>query len=242
MKRKLWSRRMSISAPKMMIRSQLPWPMRLLFWVVTLGLAGAIAMWAYDLGRSFAGFGPNVGEQVGLLEHRVKQLELERDRLTSRVNASESEINIERAAQKPLRDQIKSLETENTKLKEDLSFFESLLPANTGAKGISIRRLVLEPVAQNQVRYRMLVMQGGGGKLDFTGDLQLAVTILQGGKNVIIAFPQEKSGDSDKYRISFKHYQRLEGVLTLPEGAIIKSVHARILEKGQMRAQQSASL
>ena len=242
MKRKLWSRRMSISAPKMTIRSQRPWPMRLLFWVVALGLGGAIAMWAYDLGRNFAGFGPNVGDQVDQLAQRVKQLELERDRLTTRVNASESEINIERAAQKPLRDQIKTLEAENTKLKEDLSFFESLLPANTGARGISIRRLVLEPVAQNQVRYRMLVMQGGGGKQDFTGNLQLAVTVLQGGKSVIISFPQEASGDSDKYRISFKHYQRLEGVLTLPEGATIKSVQARILEKGQMRAQQSASL
>jgi len=226
----------------MNIRSQLPWPLRFVFWVLALGLGGAIALWAYDLGRSFAGFGPNVSAHAELLEHRVKQLSLERDRLTSLVSAAESEINIERAGQKPLRDQVKTLESENTKLKEDLSFFESLLPANTGAKGIGIQRLALESVAANQVRYRMLVMQGGSGKQEFSGDLQLIATVLLEGKSVMITYPKDKATDQDKYRIRFKHYQRLEGVLSLPEGATIKSVQARILENGQVRAQQSASL
>jgi len=242
MKRTLWFRRLSISAPKMMIRSQLPWPWRLVFWVLVIGLGGAIALWAYDLGRSFAGFGPNVNAQVELLDHRVKQITIERDKLAGQVSAAESELNIEHAGQKPLRDQVKTLETENIKLKEDLSFFERLLPANTGNKGIGIQRLVLESVAPNQVRYRMLVMQGGSGKQDFTGELQLLVSVLQDGKTAIITFPKDKSADGDKYQISFKHYQRLEGVLTLPEGTTVKSIQARVLEKGQARAQQSASL
>ena len=242
MKRKLWSRRLSISAPKMTIRSQLPWPMRFVFWVVVLGLGGSIALWAYDLGRNFAGFGPNVGAQVESLEHRVKVLEQERDELISKVNATDSEISIERAGQQPLRDQIKTLESENTALKEDLSFFESLLPANTGAMGISIQRIKLESLAPNQIRYRMLVMQGGAGKSYFTGNLQLIVTVLQNGRNAGITFPADKSVDVEKYRINFKHYQRLEGVLTLPEGTSVKSLQARVLEKGHLRAQQSATL
>ena len=225
-----------------MIRSQLPWPLRFVFWVLALGLGGAIALWAYDAGRSFAGFGPNIDEQMEILNHRIKQLSVERDRLTSQVSAAESEINIERAGQKPMRDQIKGLEAENIKLKEDLSFFESLLPANTGAKGIGIQRLVLESAASNQVRYRMLVMQGGSGKQEFVGDLQLIATVLLDGKNVMMTFPKDKTTESDKYRIRFKHYQRLEGVLSLPDGAIVKSVQARILENGQVRVQQSGSL
>ena len=242
MKRKFWLRRLSISAPRMTVKSQLPWPMRFVFWVFVLGLAGAIALWAYDLGRSFAGFGPNVSAQLSVMEQRVKQLELERERLSSLVSASESEISIERAALNPLREQIKSLEADNTRLKEDLTFFEGLLPANTGSHGISIRRIALEPLAANQVRYRMLVMQGGGSKQEFHGELQLAVSVLQEGKNVMIAFPKEKSGDSERYKLNFKHYQRLEGVLVLPEGATAKSLQARVLEKGLVRAQQSASL
>lgn len=244
MKKNLWLRRMSISAPKMTIRTQLPLPLRFLFWVVVLGVAGAVALWAYDMGRSFAGLGPSADRQMEALDTRAKQLELERERLTSQLNAAASEINIERAAQKPLQDQIKSLEVENTKLKEDLSFFESLLPSNTGAKGISIQRLALELVNTNQVRYRILVTQGGGkrDKREFFGQLQLVVTVLQDGSSAMITFPKDRSADAEKYGFHFKHYQRLEGVLTLPPGVAIQSVQARILERGQVRAQQSASL
>ena len=48
---------------------------------------------------------------------------------------------IERAAHKQLAAQVKALEAENARLKEDLAFFDSLLPAGTGSEGISIRRL-----------------------------------------------------------------------------------------------------
>ncbi|RJX33066.1 MAG: hypothetical protein C4516_02740 [Oxalobacter sp.] len=235
---------MSISAPKMQIRSQLPLPIRFVFWVLVLAVAGAAALWAYDMGRSFAGLGPTANGQVDALDTRVKQLELDRERLISELNAAASEINIERATQKPFQDQIKALELENTKLKEDLSFFESLLPTNTGAKGISIQSLSLELVNPNQVRYRILVTQGGGkrDKREFYGQLQLVVTVLQEGNSAMITFPKDRTADAEKYNFRFKHYQRLEGTLTLPAGAIIKSVQAKILERGQVRAQQSASL
>ena len=244
MKKNLWLRRMSISAPKMTIRSQLPLPIRFLFWVAVLGLAGAIALWAYDTGRSFTGLGPSANKQMDLLDARVKQLELDRERLVSQLNAAASEINIERASQKPLQDQIKMLELENTKLKEDLSFFESLLPTNTGSKGISIQRFALELVNPNQVRYRILVTQGGGkrDKREFFGQLQLVVTVLQDGNSAMITFPKDKTAEAEKYHFRFKHYQRLEGILTLPPGVVIKTVQARIMEHGQMRAQQSESL
>lgn len=244
MKKNLWLRRMSISAPRMTIRSSLPLPLRFLFWVAVLGVGGAVALWAYDMGRSFTGLGPSANNRMEVLDNRVKQLELDRERLVSELNAAASEINIERAAQKPLQDQIKGLETENTKLKEDLSFFESLLPTNTGAVGISIQRLSLELVNPNQVRYRVLVTQGGGkrDKREFMGQLQLVVTVLQDGNSAMITFPKDKSADVEKYNFRFKHYQRLEGVLTLPPGVTIKSVQARILERGMVRAQQSASL
>jgi hypothetical protein len=34
----------------------------------------------------------------------------------------------------------------------------------------------------------------------------------------------------------------MEGVLTLPEGVTMKAVQARILQNGQIRAQQAANL
>lgn len=200
-------------------------------------------MWTYDLGRSFTGFIPGASrEQLSTFRDQFDKVKAERDQFSTTVNAAESQLNIERSAQKQLAAQVKALETENVRLKEDLAFFESLLPADTGAHGVSIRRLKAEIVAPNQLRYRLLVMQGGKGERDFVGNLQLAITVLQGGKSAMMTFPDASSSDVEKFKLGFKHYQRVEGVLTLPEGATIKNVQARILEKGQTRAQQSANL
>lgn len=243
LKYKLWRRRLSVAAPRMTIKTHLPWPLKFVLLALALGFGGAIAMWAYDLGRSFTGFpGGADRKEAAQLREKVANLTEERERYLSTANAAESKINIERSAQKQLALQVKTLEMENAKLKEDLAFFESLLPASTGAQGVSIRRLQAEIVAPNQLRYRILVMQGGKGTQEFTGSLQLAVTVLQAGKSAMMVFPSGKPEEADKYKLGFKHYQRMEGTLTLPDGVVMKAVQARILERGQIRAQQSANL
>lgn len=243
LKFKLWVRRLSVSAPKMRIKTQMSWPLRLVFLAAVLGLGGALSMWMYDLGRSLTGFNPSATkEQLANYRDEIEQLRLERDQFSTTVNSAESQLNIERSAQKQLLMQVKGLEADNSKLKEDLAFFESLLPADTGAQGVSIRRLKTESTAANQVRYRLLIMQGGKGDREFVGNLQLAVTVLQNGKSAIMVFPDPKNGDADKFKLGFKHYQRVEGVLTLPDGVVARIVQAKVLEKGQVRVHQSANL
>lgn len=241
MKFKLWRQRMSISSPRLAIRRQLPWPVRLLS-VILIGLVGAAAMWFYDMGHSVPGrYQDNAKEQLVKYKEQVEELTAERDRFSTTVNAAESRLNIERSAQKQLAVQVKALESENTRLKEDLAFFDSLLPNATGPAGVSIRRLKIDPLPSNQLRYRLLVMQGGKGDQSFVGDLQLVVTTIQGGKSAMMTFPDSAPAEQAKFKLSFKYYQRVEGVLTLPEGATAKLVQARVLERGQIRAQQSAN-
>lgn len=241
LQRKLWWRRWSVSAPRMTIKNHLPWPLRAIFIAIVLGLSAAVAMWTYDMGRSFTGFKPAVtAEQLADLKAQLKRVSDERDRLQTTIDAAGSQVNIERSFQAQLTEQIKTLGAENSKLKDDLSFFESLLPVGTGAQGIAIRRLKAEMVAPNQLRYQLLLMQGGKVVRDFIGNYQLIVTLVQGGKSAMITFPKPEAAES--FKLSFTHYQRVEGVLTLPDGAVVKSVQVKILEKGAVRAQQSANL
>jgi len=241
MKFRLWLRRMSISAPRMTIKSQFPWPIRVLLFIVAVAIGTAL-VWEFSDG-SGKGFSATFhNQQIAQLKEQVEKLTAERDQYSSTVNAAESQQNMERSAQHQMEMQVKGLETENAKLKEDLAFFESLLPVDVNAQGISIRRLKTEVIAPNQLRYQLLVMQGGKGDRDFVGNLQLTVTVLQAGKSAMIVFPAPTSTEADKFKLTFKHYQRVEGVLTMPEGAVMKAVQARILDKGQIRAQQSASL
>lgn len=259
MKYRLWVRRMSISAPKMTIRSHLPWHVKVLMAAAGVAAVAAIAYFVVNLNQNQVGghFGTDSEhDQVATLSEQVKQVTAERDRYSSTADSAESQLNIQRAAQNQLSDQIKSLENENAKLKEDLAFFEKLLPNNIGAQGITIQRLQVEQAAAGQLRYRLLAMQGQNGAHEFAGNLQFLVTVMQQGQSRVIAFPDNGNtaaanaggngggADAARFRLSFKYYQRLEGnlVVPMPAGAVIKSVQARVLEKGQVRAQQVVNL
>lgn len=229
----------------MTIKSHSPWPLKAVFLAALIGLGGAMALLAFELGRNFTGFNSTAStQQVSELAVKIASLTAERDRFSSVVNAAESQANIAQATQAQLSKQIATLETENAKLKEDLAFFEGLLPTATGNQGIAIRRLSLELVTPTQLRYRSLIMQGGKVGRDFVGDLQVLVTAVVRGKNVVLTYPEQNTNPNDKagFRLDFKYYQRVDGVLTLPDGATVKSLLVKVLEKGQLRAQQSTHL
>lgn len=243
MKYKLWQRRMTISAPKMTIKRHMPWPLMAIMWAVVLGLGVAAAVWTYELGRTnLPGLAGDAGEQISTLSDQVKKLSAENERLQGASNASQNELKIAQTAQSQLAVQVKNLEAENNRQKEDLAFFDNLLPTNLGAPGITIQRFKAEMATPSQLRYRVLVMQGGNSTVQFAGNLQLSVTIWQSGKSAIMNFPESNSTDLARYKLAFKYYQRVEGVVNLPEGATIKAVAVRVLDRGQVRAQQSVDL
>ena len=246
MKMKLWLRQHSISAPQMTIRRQLSWPAKATIAALAMGVAAAIAFGGYDLGRNFtAPRQVEAATQNARVEGGIAKSQTGRDQVAGAASATESQINIERSAQRALAEQVKTLETENSKLKEDLAFFESLLPSTKAVGGLSIRRMTADIAGPNQLRYRLLVMQGGKVERDFNGTVQLAVTVLQQGKSAIIIFPEvgtRDPADMEKFQLSFKRYQRIEGLLTLPDGVQMMSLQARILEKGRLRAQETTIL
>lgn len=247
MKLKLLRRRLSIAAPTMMIRQRLPWPVRLLANILLVVIGFSIVFWVYDMGSSFTGAnGKNLKDQIVTLSEQVRELHKERDALATKVNEAESQLNIARATSDQLVDQLRTVEGDNVRLKEDLAFFESLLPTNIGAQGITIQRLKVDMVAPNQLRYRLLVLQGGRGRQQqmFDGNLQISATVSQNGRSSVMHFPEGilAAPEGNKYKLSFKYYQRVEGILTVPEGSTVKAVQAKVLANGQVRAQESANM
>ena len=229
-------------APKLTISQQQPWFVKLGLGVLLVVVVSGLAWWTYALGKSFA-FGPRVSqEKLDNLQQQVEQISAERDKLQRDANTIDSKLNIDRSTQKELADQVKALTAENQKLKDDLAFFEGLMPSGTGMEGIAVQNLKLEQQGPGQVRYRGLVMQGVKSQKDFQGEAQLQLNLVQGGKPVTMLFPDPKAGDAGKLKLSFRHYQRVDGVIPLPDGAIAKSAQLRVLDRGQIRAQQTVNI
>ena len=245
MKWKLLLRKLSISAPEVTVRAHLPAPLRRLLVFLVLAFAAAVGVGIYEYGRGFGG--PDRREltaEVEKLRLQLREAEAERSRLTATVTALEAQMKVERAAQEQLARQASELNAETNRLREDLSFFESLLPTKAHASGILIRSFRMQvDGASEAMRYRLLVQQAGKVERDFVGVVQMQVNFVREGRSYTLQVPDPAVPESRRpLELSFRHYQRVEGAIALPEGAVARSVVVRILAAGQTLAQQTFQL
>ena len=69
--------RFGISAPRVAIRTHLPWYWRALSIVILSGVSLALAGWIYDAGQRFAGFHQGASEhEIAEMRERLAKLEL----------------------------------------------------------------------------------------------------------------------------------------------------------------------
>lgn len=229
-------RRFGISAPKMTVRTHVAWYWRWLGMVLLASISLALAMWIYDAGRRFAGFDRSELEQeVKALRESSARLEAEATQLRAISDASESRLKIEQTAQTQLAAQVKNLEEENRRLKEDLAFFENLGPATNK---LSINRFTVQKdILPGEYRYRLLVLLGGAGRdRQFQGSLQLVVNVQSQGRNGMIVIPEPSQAENPNFRLNFKYFQRVEGTFRVPELTRIRSVQVRVMEQGSSQA------
>ena len=219
----------------MAVRSSLPWPVRWVFGAIMLGFSAAIALWAFEFGKSIAGLDMNAKEELKLLRTEVSILRAERDKAQSVANTSVSLLTAEKAAQEKMVSQIRQLESGNLMLRDDLGFFEKLLPSGT-AVGVAIRSLQAELLSETQLKWQVLVIQPAKGAPDFNGKLDITLNGTLAGQPWMINLP---GGPQD---LHIKQFGRTEGVINLPPQAVVKTVVAKIVEGSAIRSVQTFKL
>ena len=236
MRWKLFRRRLSISAPRMIVRSHLPWPLRWVVLAVAFGFSAALALWAFEFGKEIAGLERGAKEELAQLRAEVKTLRDERERAQSIANTADSLLKAERATQDRLNQQLRQAEAEVLALKADLGFFERLLPAS-GSSGLAVRSLQAEAVQPGQLRYQILLMQSGKSPAEFKGRYELQLSGTLEGK------PWTWTPDAAGRAISVKQYARVEGTVDHPQPAVVKTVQVRVLDSaGGVRASQTVKM
>jgi len=244
----IWRRlkgRFGISAPRVAIKTHVPWYWRALSVVLLSGASLAVAGWIYTAGQRFAGFNQTASDtEISEMRDRLAELEASLESSRKIVNASESRLRIESTAQERLSSQIKALEEENSGLKADLAMFENLAGGPAGEAGLAISRLQVTPSGvPDQYRYRVLFAQTSEKKdKAFKGVLQLAVTVQRGTETAMMQFPIVGDPDAASYQVSFRYFRRMEGTLKLTDGSQIRRVEARLLQDGVVKATQELVL
>jgi hypothetical protein len=130
---------------------------------------------------------------------------------------------------------VSNLESENAKLKEELSFFEGFIPGAENT-AIALKRVQITPdTIPNQYRYRALLIQGDQ-KPSKPLKIQLLIKTLNKDKTAIIVLPSAESSQEPQFNIQLTRFARVSGVFSIPSESQLQSVELRILDGKTIRA------
>jgi hypothetical protein len=240
--------RFGIAAPRVAIHTHIPWYWRWVGIAVLVGISAASAAWIYDAGRRFAGFDrTEVQDELLDVKRELEEARSELERLRAVANAADSRVSIERTAQQKLAQQIRTLEQENARAREELATFESMLSSEArNASPLSVHRFKVEPeVLPGEYRYRLVLLTSSQRReRDFNGRLELVVNLTEGGRSAMMSFPEQADAGAGAFRLIFKYFRRVEGTFRVSPKAKVESVQVRVYETGsnQPRATHTVSL
>ncbi len=243
MRLRLLIRRLTVSAPRMAVRSAMPWPLRWLALAVVFGFCAALALWAFEFGKDIAGLERGTKEELQRVKAELVALEADlvtvkaaRDQAQSVANTVDTLLTTEKVAQETLLAHNKQLEAENRSLRDDLGFFEKLIPTSGGGAGIAIRGLQAELRNEHEIRWQVLVIQANKNAPEFNGHLELSFSGLQSGKPWLSTLP------GGPQTVKLRRYGRMEGVFEIPPQVVVRSLSARVLEGAVVKSVQSIKL
>lgn len=245
MRLKLLLRRLTISAPRMAVRSALPWPFRWAMLAIVAGFCAAIALWAFEFGKDIAGLDKGTHEQLqqalsdnASLRTQMALLTEDRNKAQAVADTVHTLMTTEKVAQDKLVESNRQLEADNQKLKSDLGFFEQLIPTagTIGPAGPTIRGLQVESRKPGELKWQVLVIQAAKNPAEFSGQLELTFFGIENGK------PWSGNLSSGLVPVAVKQYGRLEGLFSVPPNVLVKSVTAKLLQGQAVRSVQTAKL
>jgi hypothetical protein len=238
LKLRRFRRRFGIAAPRLVVKSHLPWQWYLVMQALLVGVT-ALGVWWLLRHEELN----SLDRELVMLRERVAQQGDELIVLRASAGTEKSAVQMERATQQQLLQRIKLLEMENSALREDVMLFERLVPAQEGDGSVKVENFRLVEDASRQVRYRLLLAYQASKQLpEFRGRLQFEVHFVLAGKEEKLIVPSADNKTQKGFQIELKHFLRKEGVIDLPLGGRLKSVEVQIWVGDSLRAKRLAQL
>lgn len=235
MRWRLLRRRLSVSAPRMTVRSHLPWPLRWAALAVMFGFSAAIALWAFEFGKEIAGLDRGAKEELAQLREELATLRERHGQAQQIANTADSLLKAERATQERLAQQVRQLEIDRQALQDELGFFQRLIPAS--GEGLQVRGLSAEAASEGQLRYQMLLVHQVKGEAEFRGRYEVLLSGQMEGR------PWQQPFSGGPKALQLRRVTRVTGLIDHPPGAVIKSLQVRVIDaQGATRATQTVRL
>ena len=208
------------TAKKVVLRPSQPWYSQLLVVALLVLFGYLIGYWQYS------------GVDYDTLMRNLNGLLRDNQTLEAKTVYRERQLQVERAAQRTLTEEIAALQDESMRLKEELAFYRGILSENATSGELKLHSFKINKgKSQNQYEYHVLLIQSGRHDKWAQGRLMLNLKGMKDGEGMTL--PLRNGQDLiGPVKINFKYYQRVDGQFTLSDVLEDMSVELTLIEPG----------
>lgn len=158
-------------------------------------------------------------DELAQKDEIIRQLQKEREVLGLQVAALERASQVDQQSVQQVREEMKQALADRLKMEEELVFLRGLVSSGSKKEGLFVQKFGLEPgVADREFRYHFTVNQQLTDVGVVSGWIRLTLEGKVDGQTKTLALADVVADKSDRIKMRFKHFQDVEGVMTLPEG------------------------
>lgn len=168
--------------------------------------------------------------EARLMQDSLLQMSGENTRLREKLVLVERTLEVEKQAWQTINEQLKQLQDETHHLKEELRFYHSVVTEES-VRGLQIRDLNLKQLENGKLRYNLVLTRDMKNGKVLKGTVELKLSGMMGKKKARLGM-KELSGEP-RVSIRIKHYQRLSGDISLPDGFEPKSLTVSVKPSGR---------
>lgn len=189
-------------------------------------------------------------EQIQLAMQNLAHSQQSLQQIQSEFEVLRGQLVLEESTRKGLEKSLLSTQTELAQTREQLAFYEQLLPPGPSGS-ITVRALEVSKRG-DLLEYKVLLQRNAPEGKPFSGRLQFQLTGRQDGKNVKIDLTPSSGPDSglaessveqtDPLILNFNQFQRAMGWLALPPGFEPTALTLNVLEGSVIRASRQEKI
>ena len=186
---------------------------------VTL-LVGGVAWLAFEQGRRSArDDAPGDAQRRVVLGAQLEQLQLENERLHSRVAELDMARRLDRDAYGEIERTLGDLQSRLSRQGDDLTFYRSIVSPADGIQGLRIQRLDLHPGTEpREVVLALTLVQAMRHESNVSGLAQITIAGMRGETPAKYTVGELLGRPQAQLPFSFRYFQRIEQSVILPEG------------------------
>ncbi|GAB3244042.1 DUF6776 family protein [Chitinimonas naiadis] len=231
-----WKRRGNhLATAKLAVRRHLSWYARAGLLLLGLVILAGVGYGVYDYGAQEGRRGLVSSQAADGVSVQNGRLLLELGESRQKLQTLEQQLRLEGATRETLSKQLSQLQSDNSGLREQIAFYESLLTKTDRAPALAIDQFRVEPLTPGHYRLRATLVQGQSSQEAFKGEVDFRLVVERAGRRETLVWP------AARLPLTVSRFTRLERETELAADTKLRQVEIRIYANGDNRVKLSRS-